>query len=212
MVKTPNKPFIEKCTALTTDLSTPDEFFFELVHSANQRHPNQVEPDIEFYLVRLLKRFINSEHLYTKSGDGELNNQPLAFLLKEALDEPDTRNKKSLFQNTGDISLYKVGFFQESIQRSQVDVDYYIGMGEIAYTQVAEVSLSKSDQTLFRSLAKKFPVCVDVIFDVSEKTTPIKTEQDLFRLYKIWLQTGSERAARVLTRAGIPLKKEEEAS
>lgn len=200
-------------TAVHLSLSTtPDEFFFELVQQASEKQSAKIDPEVEYYMVRLLKRFINSEQLFTKDGQGTLKDQPIAFLIKDALEEPDPNSKKSLFQNAGDISLYKAGFFQESIQESRIDVDYYIGMGGLAYSQAADMSGVKTDQSLFRSLSKQFPTCVDVLFEVSEMTTPTKTEQDLFRLYEMWAKTGSERAARALLRAGIPLKKKEEVS
>jgi hypothetical protein len=37
---------------------------------------------------------------------------------------------------------------------------------------------------------------------VSCKTTP-RSEQDLLRLYELWVRTGSDRAAKALQEAGI---------
>ncbi len=187
--------------------SSPDAFFFELVQEAIKHQHVRVLPETEFYLVKLLNRFIASESLFVKTTDGEMKDQPLAFLYKEALEAESTQNQKSLFQNLGDISLYKAGFFQESLNHSAVPVDYYIGLGGTAYLNAAERSEEKHYQALFQELGKKFESCVEVLFEISEKTTVTKTEQDLLRLYEMWERTGSERAKRALKRAGIAIEK-----
>jgi len=193
-------------SALTLDAS-PESFFFELVHGAVRHQNVQVQPETEFYLVKLLNRFIFSDSLYSKNRDGALEDQPLAFLYKEAL-ESESVSQKSLFQNLGDISLYKAGFFQESLQQARVDLDYYIGMGGVAYHQAARRSDDRHFQNLFSELSDKFGRFVNILFEVSEKTTVAKTEQDLFRLYEMYERTGSRRAARALKKAGIKIKKE----
>ncbi len=185
--------------------SSPDAFFFELVQGAVKHQRLTVQPETEFYLVRLLNRFILSESLFIKTSDGELKDQPIAFLYKEALEAETAYDQKNLFQNVGDISLYKVGFFQESLNKAAVPVDYYIGIGGSAYLNAAKRCEEKNNQNLFQELADKFDKCVNVLFEVSEKTTMTKTEQDLVRLYEMWSRTGSERAARVLKQAGIVL-------
>lgn len=193
--------------------STPDAFFFELIQGAIKRQRVSVLPETEFYLVKLLNRFIQSDSLFLRTSSGELKDQPLAFLYKEALEAETSFDQKSLFQNVGDISLYKVGFFHESLSKAAVPMDYYIGIGESAYLHAAKRCDEKANQTLFHDLSDKFDRCVSVLFEVSEKTTTTKTQQDLVRLYEMWARTGSERAARILKQAGIVLtknKKEED--
>ena len=167
-----------------------------------------MQPETEFYLVRLLNRFIVSESLYAKNSEGELEEQPLVLMYKDALEAEANPSQKALFQNVGDISLYKAGFFQESLHKSKVDLDYYIGMGGLAYQNAAERSGEKHFRSLFLELSDKFEDFVDVLFDVSEQTTTTKTEQDLLRLYDMWSRTGSARAARALQKAGIKISKE----
>ena len=159
-------------------------------------------------MVKLLNRFIFSESLYSKNTEGKLDDQPLAFLYKEALEAEVATEQKTLFQNVGDISLFKAGFFQESLSRSLVDLDYYIGLGGSAYRNAAQRSEEKHFRNLFGELADRFGTVVDVLSEVSEQTTITHTEQDLLRLYDMWSRTGSERAARALTRTGIKLQKE----
>jgi hypothetical protein len=49
---------------------------------------------------------------------------------------------------------------------------------------------------------------VDVLCEVSEATTATQTETDLLRVYEVWNNTGSEKAARTLERTGIKLTKD----
>lgn len=196
-----------KTPSLTLD-TNPESFFFELVREAIDRQKVRVQPETEFYVVKLLNRFIFSESLYSKNSNGALEDQPLAFLYKEALEAEVPTSQKTLFQNVGDISLFKAGFFQESLKRSLVDLDYYIGLGGSAYRNAAQRSEEKHFRNLFSELADQFGIVVDVLSEVSEQTTVTKTEQDLLRLYEMWSRTGSERAARALQRTGIKLQKE----
>lgn len=188
--------------------ASAESFFFELVHSAVENQKIKVQPETEFYVVKLLSRFIFSESLYSKNSEGELQDQPIALLYKEALEAEAPPIQKTLFQNVGDISLYKAGFFQESLNRAKIDIDYYIGLGGSAYLNAAQITDEKHFRALFSELSDKFGRFVNVLFEVSEKTSiaTTKTEADLFRMYDMWSKTGSERAARVLKKAGIRVK------
>jgi hypothetical protein len=93
------------------------------------------------------------------------------------------------------------GFFPDSFRRRTIDVDYYVSMGEYAYG-----SLSRRDEDafaeVFGELARKFVGYMDVLADVSERTT-VTSSADLLRLYEKWLRTGSSRDSRKLVDSGI---------
>jgi hypothetical protein len=55
---------------------------------------------------------------------------------------------------------------------------------------------------VYEELATKFASFIEVLAEVSDKTTP-RTEKDLLRLYELWVRTRSERAAKALQEAGI---------
>jgi hypothetical protein len=192
-------------TDLTLD-ATPEAFFFELVRNAVDRQRVKLQPETEFYVVKLLKRFIFSEALYSKSSDGSLQEQPLAFLYKEALEAEAHPEQKVLFQNVGDISLFKAGFFRESLSRANLDIKYYIGLGGSAYLNAAQRSEEKHFRSLFSELSDQFGKCVSILSEVSEATTATRTEQDVLRLFDLWNNTGSERVARTLSRTGIKVE------
>lgn len=180
----------------------PEEFFFELIRGALSRQKVQIGPETEFYLVHLMNRFIFTESLFTRDGEGQVKEEPLALMVKDALDQKAPEAQRSIFQHVGDFSLYVAGYFQESLNRRAVDVGYYIGMGGAAYSAVATREPVASRQKVYEELAQKFRQCVDVLSDVSDRTTP-KREADLLRTYEMWIRTGSEKAARALHEAGI---------
>jgi hypothetical protein len=188
--------------------ASAESFFYELVHGAVKNQKLNIRDETEFYVVRLLSRFIFSESLYSKNSEGAFEDQPIALLFKEALEAESLPAQKTLFQNVGDISLYKAGFFQESLNRARIDLDYYIGMGGAAYLNASKFTDDRHFQDLFSELSDKFDRCVRVLFEVSEKTlfSNSKSESDLYRMVDLWSNTGSERAARVLKKSGIKLK------
>jgi hypothetical protein len=185
-----------------TLVAQPQEYFRELVTDALGKQKVSTKPETEFYLVNLLNQFINTDRLYTRDGEGGVKDEPLALMIKEAIEQPEKRNQTVLFRHVGDVSLYKAGFFQDSLNRKMVDIDYYIGMGGTAYQQVAARAEEEVMRALYQELADKFGAFVEVLATISDRTTP-RTEKDLLRLYDLWLRTKSERAAKALQEAGI---------
>lgn len=174
-------------------VAQPQDFFRELVTSAMEKQKVSARPETEFYLVNLLNHFMSS---------GALVEEPLALMIKEALEKQESEEQKKLFKQVGDVSLYMAGYFQDSLNRKLVDVDYYIDMGGAAYRHVAVRIEDEGPRETYEELAAKFGNFVDVLAEISDTTTP-KTEKDLLRLYDVWMQTGSERAAKALKEAGI---------
>lgn len=183
-------------------VAQPQEFFHELVTGALERQHIRAQPEVEFYLVNLLNQFMTTDRLFRRDAEGAPREEPLVLQLKEAIETPQVPAQRALFRRIGDVSLYTAGFFQESLNRKLVDVDYYIEMGGTAYQQVA----ARADEThlrgLYQELAQRFAALVDVLAEISDLTTP-RTERDLLRLYDNWVRTGSERAAKALQDAGI---------
>lgn len=177
-----------------TLVAQPQDYFRELVTGAMGRQGVSTRPETEFYLVNLLGQFMSS---------ARLTHEPLALMVKEALEEPHPLAQSSLFRHIGDVSLYVSGYFQDSLTRKLVDVDYYIEMGGTAYQQVAARTDEDHLKVIYLELADKFSRFVDVLAEVSDKTSPPRDEKDLLRLYELWVRTRSERAAKALQEAGI---------
>ncbi len=187
-------------------LSSQDirDFFRGLLTRAIENQRASVQPFTELYLVNLLHGFLASEALYVQADDGSWQQKPLAFLLKEALEEAGPARLR-LLRRLGDTSLFISGFFPDSLARrsSLVDVDYYIAMGGRAYDAVARHATERS---LWEELAEKFRLLVDLLNEVSERTLA-STDAGLVRLYERWLKTGSQRLATALVRQGVVPRK-----
>ncbi len=190
-----------KVNSSLTLVAQPQDFFRELVTEALGKQKVTTQPETEFYLVNLLNRFMATESLYAPGAEGGAKNEPLALLLKEALEQPKAK-QGTYFKHLGDISLYTAGFFQASLNRKLVDVDYYIGMGGTAYQHAAAQSNEGTLRSLFGELAHKFAALVEVLAEISDKTSP-RAEKDILRIYELWIKTRSGRAAKALQEAGI---------
>jgi hypothetical protein len=113
-------------------------------------------------------------------------------------------------KHVGDTSLYVAGFFAESLTRSLVDVDYYVGIGQSAYHQLAR-SLGGSPRgarpltEVYEELAAKFPRFVDVLAVVRKQLAmaELGATADIGRLYELWLRTRDEWVEKKLKAAGL---------
>jgi hypothetical protein len=176
------------------------DFFRDLLSRAIENQRARVQPFTELYLVNLLHEFLASEALYVQAEDGSWQQKPLAFLLKEALEEAGPARLRML-RRLGDTSLFISGFFPDSLARrsSLVDVDYYIAMGGRAYDAVARQA---AERGLWEELAEKFRLLVDLLNEVSERTLA-SSDAGLLRLYERWMKSGSDRLATLLVRQGL---------
>lgn len=173
---------------------SPAEYFRELVETAMERQRLAVRDLTSFYLVNLLTGFVHFDRSATPSDE------PLGIRLSRALQTGGTRQRNGL-REVGDLSLFISGFFADSLNRSLVDVDYYIQLGECAYGSLArhgDLALGH----VFDELAGKFAACVDVLSEVSERSA-LTSNSDVLRLYEKWLRTRSRRSGDLLVERGI---------
>jgi hypothetical protein len=183
-------------------VAQPQEYFYELLDGAFSKRSFKPTAETSFYLVNLLNQFMTTDALFTRDSEGKHREEALALLVKEANDQSALEAKRVIFRQVGDLSLYRAGFFQESLNRKIVDLDYYIEMGGHAYREAAVRHDEKALRIVFEELAHEFGKFVDVLADVSD-VTMAKTERNILRLYENWITTKSERAERLLNAAGI---------
>lgn len=173
---------------------SPMEYFRALVESAVEHQRVRPSEQTTFYLVNLLTGFVRTDDALGLDG-------PLAIRLARALQAGGTEQREAL-RRVGDASLFISGFFSESLSRQLVDVDYYIALGGYAYG-----SLGRRDEdsraATFAELAERFADFVDLLGEISEKTTIGSGPTDLLRLYEKWLRTGSRRNGERLASRGI---------
>ncbi len=96
-----------------------DEFFHEVVTDALTAVDLDASEPASWYLVGLLGDFTRTR----------LTDEPLGLKLAEVGAAAPAERVRTLKQ-VGDTSLYVAGFFAESLTRSLVDVDYYVGLGQ----------------------------------------------------------------------------------
>lgn len=177
------------------------EWFREMLADALSHRRLEVQEVTEFYLVNLLAGFLERERLYVEEADGTVKEEPLALILLRAL-QSDRRTRAARLRRLGDTALFVSGFFGDSLARTNVDVDYYIAMGERAYGSLAELERGHGD--LFGELAARFPMFVDLFAEIAE-LSDLRSNRGLVRLYERFLATRDERVARRLRDRGVAL-------
>lgn len=171
-----------------------DEFFHEVVTDALSAVDLSASEPASWYLVGLLGEFTTAR----------LTDEPLG--VKLATHCPDPAERVRTLKQVGDQSLYVAGYFAESLTRSLVDVDYYVGLGQSAYAQLARhVAAGKSLALIYEELADQFPKFVDVLAQVRKRVqvAEVGATQDIGRLYEIWLRTRDEWVEKKLRDAGL---------
>jgi hypothetical protein len=171
------------------------EYFKELVDGALTHQGLATQELTAFYVVQLLASFLQRP----VGGDAE-DQMPLAVRLAHALESGGIRQRESLRQ-IGDVSLFVSGFFSDSLHRKLVDVDYYVSIGGCAYNALSRVE-TDTFSSVFAELGEKFVGFVDVLSEVSERTS-CASNADLLRLYEKWLKTGSRRSGQLLVERGV---------
>lgn len=176
------------------------DYFRESVDSAIGNQGVDVDPHAAHYVVNLLTLFSRSEDLYEDQGD-TYGLKPLAVMLADAAEAESAAARNASLQRIGDVALFISGFFADSLANKLVDIDYYVGMGGNAYGSLSDeirgTTRGRALCDVYRELAQKFQVVVDVLNEVRDGARE-STDIDVLRTYEIWLRTGSKRAAALL--------------
>ncbi len=198
MISDSNEPAVLTHTSLR-------EYFHDQLNEALSNQQISAEGETVHYLTNLLTGFSRSEELFDKTDDG-VHIKPLALTYSEALNETSVAERTRLLQRLGDTALFVAGVFSDSLNRKLVDVDYYIAMGGNAYSYVSDSMRGyrsvRAMADLFKELTEKFTDFVDVLNEVSERSS-LSSHSDVLRLYEVWIRTGSKRARAKLRRLGI---------
>ncbi len=184
------------------------DFFRTSIEDVAARQRVTIEPDAAHYVVNMLTLFSRSEDLYADDGE-QYGLRPLALMLADAASATSTVERNQLLQRIGDVALFISGFFADSFARRAVDIDYYIHMGGNAYGTLSDEVIGtfrgNAFAPVYRELARKFQVLVDVLNEVSEGPS---AHTDLVRTFEVWRKTGSRRAETLMQQQGVvPLRK-----
>jgi len=182
-----------------------EDYFRTSIDGVITRQGVEVDPHAAHYVVNLLTLFSRSEEFYEDDGRS-YGLRPLALMLADAADARSAAERTHALQRIGDVALFVSGFFADSLAGKPVDIDYYIYMGGNAYDSLSEEVRGTFRGNVFagiyRELARKFQVLVDVLNEVRDEARQ-ESDRDLLRTYEIWLKTGSERARRLLRQNGV---------
>ena len=178
---------------------SPEEHFTEVVKEACAQRHVKTQPQIEAYLVQLLKYYLDSKNLHQSAPNesGESPPQTFAEMYLKAINSESTK-KKELMRTLADRSLYLTGFFSEHFQRKIVDMDYYVEIGSAAYQNLSTWTREDTLSAVYSTFSKRFQEYVEVLNYISEKSL-VQSDQNVLRLYDRYLRTGSDLAREKLT-------------
>lgn len=183
-------------------LVTARDFFGEMLGEAYTKCKLRPVPRVHNYLLTLLQEYISADQLFVADEKtGERKEQTRAELLLTAMSSQGAE-RLELLKRLGDTSLYVSGFFGDSLSRKTVDVDYYAGMGAVAYDSLAHTSSDQLAAQVYGEFATKFLAYVDVLTVISQKCM-VQSDQNLLRLYERYMKTGSELARDHLLEKGL---------
>lgn len=180
------------------------EFFHDSICSAVAHQKQDITPETIFYLTNLLTEFTHTERAFDHHCEGK-SLPALAMLYLEAIEATSRELQNCHLKKLADLSLFISGLFSYSLNKSLIDVDYYVAMGGNAYGYLADNTQSTMNGRAFidiySELADKFVFAIDILTEVGDNMN--NNNQDIMRLYEIWQRTGSQLAANRLRKQGI---------
>jgi hypothetical protein len=188
-------------------LGSLEDFFRDEVCSVCKKQNLELDANIASYVAQLLVRFSESSSFIEQHlPSGEKAKEPiLALLWLEGLQKKPFEQITQM-QYLGDIALFTTGFFADRIERSMLDRDYYMAMGEQAYQQVGSLQRSlRSDialKELFFKLSETFPNMVSVLEEISIRSQATQ-QNGIVKLYQKWLNSSDQKISRVLQENGV---------
>lgn len=182
---------------------TPEQHFSEVVKEACEHRQVKTAPVVEIYLVQLLRHYLDSRNLHHPFPEDSAEKPPQTFaeMYLTALNAENPKNKE-IMRVVADKALYLTGFFGDSLQRKIVDIDYYVDIGSAAYTNLHVWSKEDPLSSVYKTFSNRFTEFVDVLSYISEKSQ-VQSDQNVLRLYDMYLRTGSELAREKLTELGV---------
>jgi hypothetical protein len=175
-------------------LSSPREYFQEVVGDGLVKRNIKESPAVHEYLVGLLEHYLDARNLFQQP-----DTLAETFLIAS---NSNPTEKVDLLKKLGDKSLYISGFFGDSLSRKLVDIDYYAGMGGAAYASLADCVREDEVAQVYRVFSHRFIDFVDVLTYISQQSFT-QTDQGLLQLYDRYMRTGSELAKEKLIEMGV---------
>jgi hypothetical protein len=164
---------------------TLEAYFESLLRAALAAERLELSDACRVYLVQLTSDYGHQDALRTAEREGGESGTPaLTWLYQRAVESP-TRERFNAFRQLGDVALLVSGFFGPHVERSLVDVNFYVQMGGSAYSQASDLSRGSVFQDVLGQLATSFRRVVEVMTRVAEQTT-MPVSRDVGSLYARW--------------------------
>jgi hypothetical protein len=182
---------------------SPEQHFTELLKEACEYRKFKILPASETYILKLLNHYIDSRNLFSPFVGENVEKTPDTFaelyLTALSSDEPKKREYMKL---CADKALYLSGFFGDSLQKKSVDIDYYMGIGASAYSNLAAWTKEETTASVYSMFSQKFIDYADLLSYISDKSA-LQSEQNILKLYERYIKTGSDLARDKLTELGV---------
>jgi hypothetical protein len=173
---------------------TLESFFFEQLEQAQDRE-RKLGEEIEAYLVHMLAAHARRPNVAGRTSPA------LATQFFAAREQGPVA-----LREVGDRALYIAGVIPRSLERTPVNVDYVVGIGEAAYR---EVHVRKTKLEVFARLAERFR---DIVATLGKMLALDKSslagggeQTDLLALYERWRRSSDPADAKKLIAAGVLL-------
>jgi hypothetical protein len=159
-----------------------------LVLEAQTASHIELNEDLQSYLVFLLMRFLN---------EVDLDQKPLALDFLETF-HLQGRHQQDHLREVGDKCLLVSGFFPGLAERRFVQINYFIHLGQGAYSALSTLS-DKKYAPLFLQLSRGFVPLMDILLTIREMASD-KPLLSPIAAAELYAQTGSRAARRDLKR------------
>jgi len=174
------------------------DYFNEQVCEARRELSITLSGDTSLYLASLMTERVRTDR--PAPQETTLAELHASATLARPADQART------YRELGDRSLYQLGYFRESLERTPVTPSYYEDMGAAAYHRVDQVFkqwFADAFGPVFAELAEHFSDCVGILSRMRDKE--IECPDNLSRLYDEWIRTGDEAVALRLKAHGLLL-------
>lgn len=186
--------------------TTLEGFFSDLLCEALAAEKLVLPDAAHAYLLQLMTEYAERDALYAATTRDERGTPALALLYQRAHSSAP-HERFNAYRQLGDTALVVGGLFSPHIERSLVDLNYYVKMGGAAYSQASTLSSGSIFQTVLSSLASCFGRVVEVLTRVAEKTT-LPVAKDVASLYERWIRSpnSEELQRRLMSQGMFPLR------
>lgn len=166
---------------------TPTAEWQSLVVEAQARCQQQLDDELESYLVFLLDRFMQKPDMVMSVLGLEYlqSMQELGHIQREHLRE------------VGDKCLLFSGLFPGRASRRRVKVSYFVQLGRSAYENLS-ANVGDVEGELFVLLSENFVPMMDVLQAMRNESDQ-QAALDLLQNMELWQDTGSQQAYKILT-------------